>query len=252
MLSRSRNLDKCPDFDPQNLDKCIIGEKTKYVRMLVEIKRNMKKSTEKQYYLYILDDYSAPSCTSSTKSYFGTIDDFKQMLTHAGVNRLPDLQRTLEGFEKGDKNITHSVCYNPQKFAIPATVIKQKTLQYDSLGFRYKNPYGFYYLARADHTIITLYLIKSQRFYYSCYQIRVKNPKFKDDIGKGEFWADPPFWGLPGVVIVKKEKDGAVYFENTLLETERKFKMETEAMEHFDNVKKVDLTAFYEDIFGDG
>ncbi len=211
----------------------------------------MKKSTEKQYYLYVLDDYSAPSCTSSTKNYFGTIDDFKRMLNNAD-GEVSDLRQTLEKFEKGDKNITHTVCYNPQKFAIPATIVKQKTLQYDSHGFRYKNPYGFYYLARADYTIITFYLIKSQRLYYTCYQIRAKNPKFRDDIGKGEFWANPPFWGFPGVVIVEKENDGAVYYENTLLEMERGFKTEAEAVERFEKATKIDLTAFFEDIFGDG
>lgn len=219
--------------------------------MLVEINQNMKTSTKKQYYLYILDDYSAPSCTSSTKSYFGTLDDIKRMLNNAGLNRPPDIQQILEQFEKGDKNITHSVCYNPQKFAIPATIIKQKTLQYEAHSFRYKNPYGFYYLARADHIIISLYLIKSQSLYYTCYQMRIKNPRFREDLDKREFWTEPPFWGFPGMIFVKRE-NGDIYYENTLLETERKFKTEAKAMEHFNKVKSIDLTAFYEDIFGDG
>ncbi len=211
----------------------------------------MKKCTEKQYYLYELDDYSAPSCTSSTKLYFGTVADFKRMLKKAGNYAVPDLSQTLEKFENGDKDITHTVCYNPHKFAIPATIIKQKTLQYDTYGFRYKNPYGFYYLARTDTIIISFYLIKCQGLYYTCYRMRIKNPKFLDDHDKREFWADPPFWGFPGVVF-KTRKDRAVYYENTLLETEREFKTEAEAIEHFDKVKKIDLTAFYEDIFGDG
>ncbi len=205
----------------------------------------------KRYYLFELDDYSCVSCTSGTKIYFGTVDEFARLLQGLKKEHHLEMIEAFEKFLKGDRTVQHTVCYNPHRLAIPATIIGQKTLKYNTYSFRYKNPYGFYYLCKADFTKIDGFLIKSQQKYYCCYRMRMKNPHFVDDIDKREFFVDKPFWGFPNMISIKKERE-VRYFENVLLQVEKAFKGEKEAREYLDNIKKLNLTSFFEDIFGDG
>ncbi len=205
-----------------------------------------------RYYLFELDDYSAPSCTSFTKPYFGTVEDFKKLVDKLDKEDFAEMIAAFNQFVQGYREVKHTVCYNLQRLAVPAMLIKEKKLHYDNYGFRYKNTYGFYYLCNAEDTNISLYLMKKGRKFYCCYRMRIKNPRFLDDIDKREFPVLEPFWGFPKMISVETAEDGSRFFENVLLIKENVFESETDANKYFDELKKPNLTRFFEDIFGDG
>ena len=79
----------------------------------------------------------------------------------------------------------------------------------------------------------------------------VKNPKFCDDLDKREIFVEPPFWGFPNMLLMSRGEQ-ARYFENILIETEKELGNEEEAIDYFENLKEINMTGFFEEIFGDG
>ena len=64
----------------------------------------MVRVKKPSWYSFELNDYSAPSCTSFTKTYFGTIEDFNDVVLEIPFGIEEELKEKLLALCDGKKN----------------------------------------------------------------------------------------------------------------------------------------------------
>lgn len=207
----------------------------------------MSKDAEKQLYAFELDDYSAPSCTSFTKLYFGTIADFRAVLESIGEERLEDLHNTFERFVAGERKIIYHAGQCVTRFARPAKMIKEKPIALERVNYLYENSYGFNYKVRMSKAEGRVALIKLEKQFYIVYWITATNPRYMGELIKKWNALGDMIWGYPGIIEVKGKT-----MRNRLGMIESSFKTEQEAMAQFESLTDFDFNRFFEDVFGDG
>lgn len=130
----------------------------------------MNANFKKQLYAFELDDYAAPSCTSFTKTYFGTIDDFKAVLDVIGDKpSKEELHNTFERFVAGERKIIYHAGQCVTRFAKPAKVIKEQNICFERINYTYENSYGFYYYLRMSKAEGKVTLVKFGKKYLIIY-----------------------------------------------------------------------------------
>lgn len=212
----------------------------------------MNETAKKQFYAFVLDDYAAPSCTSFTKQYFGTIADFRAVLENMGKEneeRMEDLFNTFELFVAGERKIIYHAGQSIARFATPAKMIKEKDISLGRINYKYENSYGFYYFLRITKAEGKVALVKFSKKFYIVYWMTVTNPRYHDEIIDKRKWypLGDTTWGFPGMLKIKGKT-----MMNLLGMIDSAYDTEKEAMEHFDRLKFLDWNRFFEDVFGDG
>ncbi len=209
----------------------------------------MWKGKKVPWYSFELDDYSAPSCTSFTKLFFGSVEDFKKMLENIPAGNMDELKNTFEHFESGERRITHYAGYIKTRFAISVQVLDEKSFDLEDVNYLYENSYGFYYLVRFSRASGTAYLLKRNKMFYIAYRVKIENSEYRDAQNPVERWypLGDMIWGHPGVL---KIEDNSL--ENTLAVIESSFENEQVARAKFDELSLCDWSSFFEEVFGDG
>lgn len=210
----------------------------------------MNSISKKQLYAFELDDYAAPTCTSFTKRYFGTIDDFKAVLDGIDEKRKVDeLRETFERFVAGERKIIYHAGQSIARFATPAEIIKEKEISLGCINYKYENSYGFYYFLRITKAEGKVALVKLGKKFYIVYWMTVTNPRYHDEVIDKRKWypLGDTIWGFPGMMKIKGKT-----MTNLLGMIDSAFNTEKEAMEHYDGLQVLDWNRFFEDVFGDG
>lgn len=207
----------------------------------------MSRTEEKQLYAFELDDYSAPSCTSFTKLYFGTIADFRVVVEGIGEEYGEELRNTFERFVAGEQKITYHVAYSVTRFARFATLITEKPINLDEVSYQYENSYGFYYQVEMSKAEGRVAVVKLGKQFYIVYWLTVTNPRYMGEFIKKWDTLGDWIWGFPGIIEVKGET-----LRNILGMIESAFDTEEEAMARFEDLHDFDFNRFFEDVFGDG
>ncbi|MCX4376048.1 MAG: hypothetical protein OSJ61_07740 [Lachnospiraceae bacterium] len=209
----------------------------------------MVRIKKPSWYSFELDNYSAPSCTSSTKTYFGTIEDFKGVISGRASKTDDELKNTFERFAAGERKIIYNAGFIKTRFAKPAILIEEKNIAFDSTEYRFTNVYGFYYYVRFDRAEGKVYLLKQGKSFYVVYRMSLINPIFSDKVI--DIWnrLGDMLWGFPGVLKYNR-KDKIL--TNMLGLIESKFDNEQAAREHFNSLSSFEWSRFFEDVFGDG
>lgn len=209
----------------------------------------MVRIKKPSWYSFELDNYSAPSCTSSTKTYFGTIEDFKGVISGRASKTDDELKNTFERFAAGERKIIYNAGFIKTRFAKPAILIEEKNIAFDSTEYRFTNVYGFYYYVRFDRAEGKVYLLKQGKSFYVVYRMSLINPIFSDNVI--DIWnrLGDMLWGFPGVLKYNR-KDKIL--TNMLGLIESKFDNEQAAREHFNSLSSFEWSRFFEDVFGDG
>lgn len=209
----------------------------------------MRRIKRDPWYSFELDDYSAPSCTSFTKLFFGTVEDFRQMLKGIPSGKMDELKCTFEHFEAGERRITHYAGYIKTRFAIPVQVLGEKPFEVKDVNYLYENSYGFYYRIRFTQASGTAYLLKRNKVFYLAYRVKIENPEFCGTQNPAEKWHSlgDMIWGHPGVLKIENTS-----MENTLALIESSYENEQVARARFDELSLYDWSSFFEEVFGDG
>ncbi len=209
----------------------------------------MRRIKMDPWYSFELDDYSAPSCTSSTKLFFGTAEDFKRMLERIPAGKMNDLKCTFDRFEAGERRITHFAGYIKTRFAVPVQVLGEKTFDLKDVNYLYENSYGFYYRVRLSRASGTAYLLKRNKMFYLTYRVEFEDAEYSDAQKKDGRWfpLGEQIWGHPGSLNVEGRK-----IKNSLALIDTRFENEQVARARFDDLSLLDWHAFFEEVFGDG
>lgn len=209
---------------------------------------------EENYYQFNLDDYSAPSCTSGIKQYYGTVDNCKDLLNELKDDKNCDpIKQAFITFLSGDKDCKHFAGFVEMQLAIMGRIIKERDFTADNIEFRYKNSYGFYYDIKADKARFSVKVFKyiDGKFAVIYYAIitdaKLKSTEFKDK------WSPlgNMIWGHPGIIKVNNQ-NGICELSNTLAVLDFTYDTQEEAEKYLSGMKQPDLQSFFEDVFGDG
>lgn len=198
-------------------------------------------------YAFILPDYATVSFVSSSKLYFGTLDDFQKLLVSEDNKPYKEPFERLKG---GEKNIYIDVLYCKERFGEQAQIIEEKFFELKDGVYNHINIYSFPYDVAYNKMLLTKYLIKFKRSYYIAYRVKIYSPRLEKD----EMFLSGRFWGFPEMirVIKQSEKKEDFMLENSLLEISKIYKQKEKAVEAFNNDSELDLRNFFNDIFGDG
>lgn len=205
-----------------------------------------------RYYEFCLDDYSAPSCTSGRKCYYGTKTDFQKLLNNLEKGKKIPEAEVFDEFCNGNTKVENVAGFTKVRFAKRVTILNAKKIDDEEKdNYTYINPYGFEYMLSMDLTINYVLLLKSGKKFVVAYQSLLKNPKYKDNLAKDGLSTINMFLGFPGMIGYGGEK-GNYFLYSMLYMPEKTFSKQEDAEQYFKELKKVDYKRFFEDVFGDG
>lgn len=209
---------------------------------------------EEHYYQFNLDDYSAPSCTSGIKHYYGTVNNCKDFLNVIKDDKNCDaIKQAFTTFLSGDKDCKHFAGFVEMQLAKLGKIIKERDFAADNIEFRYENSYGFYYDIKADKARFSVKVFKAIDgkfaiiYYATITDAKLKSTELKDK------WSPlgNMIWGHPGIIKVNKQ-NGICELSNTLAILDSIYDTQEEAGKYLSEMKQLDLQSFFEDVFGDG
>lgn len=202
-------------------------------------------------YEFCLDDYSAPSCTSGYKYYYGSEEDLMGILNNIEEGKHIKEEDVFKDFCNGNKDVENAAGFCMVRFAKPVCVLKERKINKGETQYDYENPYECHYLLRMDSVTSKRILLKCEDRYVIAHKSIMINPKYKDDLFPNGWATLGMLWGFPGMIKVSGDDD---YYtaENMLYVVERTFDNETEATAYFDSESDIDFQMFFEDVFGDG
>lgn len=202
-----------------------------------------------EYFIYELDDYSCPTIASWTKQYFGTIEDFKNLVDNIPGDGMEELRNTFERFAAGERRIIYHAGQLKVRFAHRIQLIAEKPFDLKKLTFKYENTYGFPYKIRMTTAVGRISLFKYDKIYYTVLWAKVERPRYCNENFDGRRWTElgDMIWGFPGLIKMEGK-----FMKNMLGVIEARFDDEVAAREHFASMSEIDWQRFYEDVFGDG
>lgn len=209
---------------------------------------------EKNYYQFNLDDYSAPSCTSGIKHYYGTVDNCKDLLDVIKDDKNCDaIKQAFTKFLSGDKDCKHYAGFVETQLAKSGRIIKDREFTVDNIEFRYENSYGFYYDIKADKARFSVKVFKNIDVKFTViYYATITDAKLKSTEFEGK-WSPlgNMIWGHLGIIKVNKQ-NGICELSNTLAVLDTTYDTQEEAEKYLSEIKQPDLQSFFEDAFGVG
>ena len=213
-------------------------------------KESMTLNGKKTLYGITLDDYFSPSFCSSTKTYFGSLDEIQ-----AFIESLEDTEQyliTKEAFKRyleGDTEATHHVAYSEYRLLETVEVLAEEEIKLDKTAWEFLNVWRFPQYMEIDSGSVKKVILKHEKTYLRAIKASVSGLRTADrpDAPKSE-WLElcGGFWGHPGIL---KANENTVH--STLYMKEKEYKAKKEAIENF-RTDPVSLDCMCEDVFGDG
>ena len=202
-----------------------------------------------KFYRLELADYSAPPWNTTTKAYYGSMDDFRMFFDVLSVwNRsrgtCSNLIEAFRSYENGQMDTASS-----KPLLTPVNVLYWENAEHKDIMWSHKNVWGCDYTMKCSQVNTSHLWIE-----YDGHRERVLRAEFEQLCYKGFFGEWIPvgrrLWGFPCVLA-----GDSMRFWNRLLELEFCFDSEENLQQNWRSFKKthdVNFGSFMDDIFGDG
>ena len=211
----------------------------------------MKKES---YYKLTIEDFSAPSFTSCSKSYYGMLNDISGLLETLSKddkwkNSFLETQEAFKAFMNGDTEVHHNILYENLKFLEPVNLIGSLTYTENNKQWKHINAWEQPYYMRFSKAKIQHLWVVCQNEYMRVLKTNITGLQYSSDKKR---WVDIKggFWGFPHML---EFSEGNVY--NRLAVEDKGFETLEAAKADFENflvLPDTDFTEFCNDIFGDG
>ena len=106
----------------------------------------MKSSGKKIIYGVNLNNHFSPSFCSSTKTYFGTLDDIKTFVEGLNNEQFAETKEAFKRYLEGDTKVTHYIAYNQHRLIEKAEVLAEEEIELAKKIFE-------------RHTVLTKFLV---------------------------------------------------------------------------------------------
>ncbi len=214
----------------------------------------MKPSDKKHIYALTLDNYFSPSFCSSTKTYYGYLDEIQ-----AFIESLEDTEQffiTKEAFKQyleGNPEATHYIAYSKHKLMEVAEVLAEEEIKLDKTAWEFLNVWRWPQFMEIDSGTVKKVLIKDGNTYLRAIKASVSGLRTADrpDAPKSE-WLElcGGFWGHPCMLVATVQGESYIVHSSLYLK-EKEYETEKEAIEKF-RADPISLDCICEDVFGDG
>lgn len=206
------------------------------------------------YYCLNLDDYSAASCTSFGKAYYGTIYEIQAFIDALEADERArknhaKLISAFREYQAGNTTVRHVVAYQEIPLLERVTLLGKTEQRLDNFRWVHMNTWRWPYKMRCDCVETQHYWIKAEGYYTRCVTARFENLQYE---GIGENWIgiDDMIWGFPHIIEVNGR-----YTYNRLAVEEKRFARRKDLVsdkEAFPAARDINFTDFCNDVFGDG
>lgn len=191
--------------------------------------KNRGDKLEDKLFKILLDDYSVPSFITSTKNYYGTMDDIN------------DLMRFLEENNFSQQNNLINI--------FPVKILHEEKQQLEEFEWEHMNIWNCPYNMRLKNAKLQHLWIKDGTRYYRVFKAEINGLCYKVIDDK---WIElkGDFWGFPGMII----SEGDITY-NRLFCIEKSFDSIEELQKDYKDFlchPDVIFDKFCDDIFGDG
>ena len=202
----------------------------------------------KVFYKMQLDDPAMPSFCSFSKDYFGSLQDFKEMID--GMREKGICLETVQAFERyleGDSCAEHIVCYNKTPILVPARMISIERFNLEETEWDHENTYGCIYKMRADCVAVEQVLFECEDYYYRCVRPIFGGLQYKGEHSSQWLNVGNRLWGNESVVRI----DGKVYAFRLFVVEQRSQNLD-DILGSMWNQEKLDFRKACDEIFGNG
>lgn len=210
----------------------------------------MTLNGKKTLYGITLDDYFTPSICSSSKTYFGSLDEIQAFIELLEDNE--QYLQTKEAFKsylEGNTEATHRVAYSEHRLLEAVDVLAEEEIKLDKTAWEFLNVWQWPQYMELDNGTIKKVLLKHGKTYLRAIKASIRGLRTADrpDAPTNE-WLElcGGFWGHPGILVANEST-----VDSTLYMKEKEYKTKKEATENF-RTEPVSLDCLCEDVFGDG
>lgn len=203
-----------------------------------------------KYYALTLEDYSVPAFVSCTRQYFGTlkeITDFINSLRNEAYHK--ELVEAFDKYCAGDKKVKYRVAYNYSQLIEPVTLIATYEHEIGEMDYDHINIWGCPYYMRFKNAQLKHYWFKCGKIHFRAVKAKIEDLQYQSCSGNW-FYQEEAYWGFPNMMVFKPP------YTFTRLAVIEKCLPTIEALkeddENFDPEKDVDLTGYFNEIFGNG
>ena len=207
------------------------------------------------YYKLLLEDFSAPSFISCSKSYYGTLNDISGLLEAISKDDKckDDFLETREAFEsymQGDTEVSHNVLYENVKLLEPTRLIGSVSYTENEKYWKHLNAWEYPYYMHFSKAEVQHFWFECQNKFVRVMKANITDLQYSSDKKR---WVDVKggFWGVPHMLEVV---DGSIVY-NRLAVVEKCFDSLEEVKtdyENFLNSPDTDFKNFCDEIFGNG
>ena len=213
----------------------------------------MISNGKKIVYGISLNDYFTASFCSSTKTYYGTLDEIKTFVDTLDNEQFADTKEAFKCYLEGDTKVTHYIAYNQHRLIEKAEVLAEEEIELDKTSWKFLNLWSWPQYMEIDGGTVKMMLLKHGKTYLRAVRATVSGLRtsVKED-RPADMWLElcGGFWGHPCMLIVT-DKGESYVVHSSLYMKEKEYATEQEAIEHF-RTDTVCLDCLCEDVFGDG
>ena len=213
----------------------------------------MISNGKKIVYGISLNDYFTASFCSSTKTYYGTLDEIKTFVDALDNEQFSDTKEAFKRYLAGDTKVTHYIAYNQHRIIEKAEVLAEEEIELDKTSWKFLNLWSWPQYMEIDSGTVKMMLLKHGKTYFRAIKATVSGLRssVKED-RPADMWLElcGGFWGHPCMLIVT-DKGESYVVHSSLYMKEKEYATEQEAIENF-RTDTVCLDCLCEDVFGDG
>lgn len=203
-----------------------------------------------KYYAITLDNYFTPSIVSSSKRYYGTLQEIESFIDSLDQDQFSETVNAFRSFKKGKKAVTHHAAYAEKPLLKPVTLISENYQSLKERSWDFINIWDCIHKMKLHTVFMDILLIKDGDEYIRCIKPKIYGFCYHSNAHAEDHW-EPVHnaWGHPGIVLFDDRKEPTVL--TSLFLPEKKFS-DVKAGVNALYSEDISLDPVCEDIFADG
>lgn len=213
----------------------------------------MKLSGKKIIYGITLEDYFTADFCSSTKTYFGSLDEIKSFIDSLDDKEFENTKASFKKYLEGDAEATHYVAYSQYRLINKVEVMAEKEIELDKTSWEFLNVWRWPQFMEIDRGSVKMMLLYDGKTYFRAVKATVSGLRTSadEDRPKDKWHAlCGCFWGHPCILIVTVNDETCIIYSSLYMK-EKEYETKEEAIEKFET-DPVSLDCICEDVFGNG
>ena len=201
-----------------------------------------------------LEDYFTADFCSSTKTYYGSLDEIEALINSLGDTEQYQITKTaFKQYLNGNSEVTHYIAYGQHRLIENTEVLAEEEIELSKTSWEFLNVWRWPQYMEIDGGTVKKALIKHENTYLRIIKVSVvglRTAAYHNTPNDEWLKLSKSFWGHPGVLVVI-ESGESYKVQSTLYMKEKEYTTKKEAMKKF-ATEPICLDCMCEDVFGNG